>query len=466
MNLALAVVLANTQVLTLGDALQAAQKMQPTVHQAHANTDAARARVGEARAPLLPQISGTATYTRATNNSFSSSINCGQVAIGGSATGLAAGVMQAPSWSSCDRINLSLTASQTIWDASGQLARWRQNAVFAESVAETEQATRLTVALNVRTFYFAARANKALVQVAHDTLANQEKHLQQVNGFVKVGTQPEIALAQQRTAVANAQVQVINAENNYEVAKAQLNQAIGIERDTAYDVVDESTPPVEGEDAATDALLSEALRARPDFLSLQKQVEAQKLAIWAAKTQYGPSLTASTTINDQGSLASSDVAKPVLDAMGNPMKDAMGNTITTPVHYPYSLAWNWSFNLTLNWQLFQGGLTWYTVKEQKANLDGIEAQRDLLRQQVRLGVEQARLAVRAAKAAVVAALEAERNARDQLRLAEGRYQAGVGNIIELGDAQVAATTAAAQRVQAEYNVSTARAQLLNALGRF
>ncbi|MGZ3425302.1 MAG: TolC family protein, partial [Polyangia bacterium] len=53
-----------------------------------------------------------------------------------------------------------------------------------------------------------------------------------------------------------------------------------------------------------------------------------------------------------------------------------------------------------------------------------------------------------------------------LRLAEGRYQAGVGSIIELGDAQVAATTAAAQKVQADYNVSTARAQLLNALGRF
>ena len=81
-------------------------------------------------------------------------------------------------------------------------------------------------------------------------------------------------------------------------------------------------------------------------------------------------------------------------------------------------------------------------------------------------MEQARLAVRAAKASLVAANEAETNAKEQLRLAEGRYAAGVGSIIELGDAQVAATTAQAQKVQADYNVSTARAQLLNALGRF
>jgi outer membrane protein len=437
MSLALAVFLANSHVLTLAEALQTAQKDQPTVHQAHANTEAAKARVGEARAPLLPQLTAQAIYTRGTNNSISGSLPCTATNIGGSAAG-GMGMMFPPQgWSQCDKLNVGVTLSQTLWDASGQLARWRQNAVFAEGVEETERATRLGVALNVRTYYFAARANKALVQVARDTLANQQKHLEQVVGFVKVGTQPEIALAQQRTAVANAQVQLINAENNYLVAKAQLNQAIGVERDTDYDVEDESTPPIAGEDSDTDPLLAEALKARPDYLSLEKQVEAQRLAIWAAKTAYGPNLAASTSFTDAGNI---DAAN--------------------------QLAWNWTLNLTVNWQLFQGGLTWYTVKEQKANLDAIEAQRDLLRQQVRLGVEQARLAVRAAKAALGAAVEAEVNAREQLRLAEGRYAAGVGSIIELGDAQVAETTAAAQRVQADYNVSTARAQLLNALGRF
>ena len=422
--------------MTLAEALQTAQRDQPTVHQAHANTEAAEARVGEARAPLLPQLTGNATYIRGTNNSIVGSLPCTATNIGGSSAG-ATGMNPPQGWSQCDKLNLGITASQTLWDASGQLARWRQNAVFAESVAETERATRLTVSLNVRTYYFAARANKALVQVARETLANQQKHLDQVDGFVKVGTQPEIALAQQRTAVANAQVQLINAENNYEVAKAQLNQAIGIERDTAYDVEDESTPPIAGEDSDTDPLLAEALKARA---RLHQPGEAGRRA--APRHLGGQDLlraepAASTTLSDAGNI---DAAN--------------------------QLAWNWTLNLTLSWQLFSGGLTWYTVKEQKANLDSIEAQRDLVRQQVRLGVEQARLAVRAAKAALGAAVEAEVNAREQLRLAEGRYAAGVGSIIELGDAQVAETTAAAQRVQADYNVSTARAQLLNALGRF
>ena len=73
--------------------------------------------------------------------------------------------------------------------------------------------------------------------------------------------------------------------------------------------------------------------------------------------------------------------------------------------------------------------------------------------------------MRAGKATIGASEDAVANARDQLRLAEQRYATGVGNIIELDDAQVAYTAAAAQLVQARYALATARAQLLAALGR-
>ena len=75
MMTSVAVFLAATKVLSLGEALQMAQKDQPTVHQAHANTDAAKARVGEARAPLLPQIFGSAQYSRLTTNATTGSVS-------------------------------------------------------------------------------------------------------------------------------------------------------------------------------------------------------------------------------------------------------------------------------------------------------------------------------------------------------------------------------------------------------
>ncbi len=90
---------------------------------------------------------------------------------------------------------------------------------------------------------------------------------------------------------------------------------------------------------------------------------------------------------------------------------------------------------------------------------------DAERQQVRLEVDQARLGVRAAKGSLEASGEALSNAREQLRLAEARYEVGVGSILELSDAQVTFTAAGQQRVQADYSLSQARAQLVKALGR-
>jgi outer membrane protein len=168
--------------------------------------------------------------------------------------------------------------------------------------------------------------------------------------------------------------------------------------------------------------------------SLEGQARAQQATIGSVRGGYLPSLGVSTAIDDAG--------------------PALGNTVL-----------NWNATATLTWNLFQGGLTRAQDREAQANLTGLEAQVAAIRQQVRLDVDQARLAVRADKAALAAAGEALVNARERLRLAEGRYQIGVGSAIELGDAQVALTSAAAQRVQADYNLSSARAQLLRALGR-
>ncbi|HSB20422.1 MAG TPA: TolC family protein [Anaeromyxobacteraceae bacterium] len=397
------------QVLTLDEAVRLARQNQPQLRQARAGAEAAAARADQARSPLLPQVFAGASYSRSTRN--------GRPGLSPAGEGL----------------DLSGTVSQLLWDFGQTPNRYRAARAGAEAQREAEQATGLQVVLGVRTAYFAARAAKDLVAVARDNLSNQEAHLRQIQGFVEVGTRPEIDLAQARTDRANAQVQLINSENGYAVARAQLNLAMGVEGPTGYDVADETLPPVEGEDGTTDALLAEALRARPDVASLASQLRAQQATLWAVQGGYLPSLGVSSGLTDAGT--------------------------------PGSTYWNWNASLTLSWDVFSGGLTRAQEQEARANLDGLDAQGILLRQQVRLEVEQARLAVRAAGAALSAAGEALENARERLRLAEGRYQTGAGSVIEQGDAQVAVTSAAAQRVQAQYALSSARAQLLSALGR-
>ena len=177
-----------------------------------------------------------------------------------------------------------------------------------------------------------------------------------------------------------------------------------------------------------------ALKTRPEIVAFERSRESDELTIKSLKGAYGPTLSA------LGSAGASGLA-------------------------PDTLTPNWAVGAQLLWPVFQGGLTKGQVHQAEANLSYVDAELEAQKLQVRFDVQQAVLTLGAAKASIDASNEALTNAKEQLRLAEGRYQAGVGSIIELGDAQVAATNAAAQVVQADFNLSTARAQLLTALGR-
>ena len=210
---------------------------------------------------------------------------------------------------------------------------------------------------------------------------------------------------------------------------------MGLEAAIDYEVASDGLPPQADEDSSFEPLLQKALAARPEIASATEQVKAQQLLIQSARGSYAPSIAL------QGSFVQASEA---------------GSN--------YS-GWNVAGGVTLTWNLFQGGLTNGRVHEAEGNLAFAAAQLDVLRQQVRVDVDQALLAIRAAKAALASARRALLAARQRLSLAEGRYQNGSGSVIELGDAQIAASNAAAQVVQTDFQLATARAQLLFALGR-
>jgi outer membrane protein len=407
-------------ILTLDEAVKLTRQGQPALRQARAATAVTDARVGEALSGFLPRLDTSLGYLRASTNSSAQLI----------------GPPRPDSWDSSERWNASASASMVVWDFGTTLGRYQSASATASAQQATERATVAQVLLNVRTAFFAARARKDLVRVAEETLANQEAHLKQTQGFVEAGTHPEIDLAQARTDRANAEVSRIGAVASYQTSKAQLNQAMGMEATTEFDVADDQLPAVEGEDSTIEQLVEEALRARPEVASLNAQLRAQEWTVTAARGGWWPSLGVSAGLTDTG---------PELD----------GKTLT----------WNWNAGATLNWNLFQGGMTRSLVREAEAGLENLRAQISSLRLQVRLELEQARFAVSSARAKLVATEEALINARERLRLADGRFYAGSGSALEQSDAQLQVTLASAQKVSAQYDLSSARAQLLTSLGR-
>jgi outer membrane protein len=199
-------------------------------------------------------------------------------------------------------------------------------------------------------------------------------------------------------------------------------------------VTGEASPPLPGEDAPLETLVEEALRARPDVAAKIAALRAQDLTNKAIEGRYGPTLSANTGLTYNG-------------------------------NEPDNLVWNWSGGFTLSWPIFEGGNVRASMREGNAQSAAARAEVDIARQQARVEVDQARLTIIAGKAAIAAAERSLANAKARLDLAEVRYRTGVGNGIELSDAQLAATSAAFQRLQALLKLDTARAQLQKALGR-
>jgi len=410
------------RMLTLAEAQRVAQERQPQLRAARGSTEAAEGRVEQSRSGLLPQLSAAADYQRTTSNFL---FRQGGVFRQVSGT----------SWSTVGFTDSAVTLSQLLWDFGQTSNRWRSTQASARSAADQERSTWQQVTLQVRVAFFNAVAFKELLAVARETLANQRNHLIQIEGFVQAGTRPPIDLSQARADFANAEEQVINADNAYQRSKLLVNQAMGVEGPIDYDVANEALPPQAGEDGALDSLLVTALAARPEIASATEQVKAQQLLIQSARGAYAPTISVGASFIQ---------------------------TTETGTNY---VGWDVAAGITLTWNIFQGGLTKGMVHEAEGNLGFAAGQLDVLRQQVRVDVDQALLAIRAAKGALASSRNALVAARQRLALAEGRYQNGSGSVIELGDAQIAAANAAAQVVQTDFQLATARAQLIWALGR-
>lgn len=431
--------LAQGRPLSLDEALRIARAQSPVLKKAAAQRDAARARADSTRGRLMPQVAGLGTWQYTTDN-FVQRPGFVQTRPAPMLVPPMEGVsvivppsQPDPRWDFVHSYNFNLTASQLIYDFVA-IDNFRADKAGAESQRHYERAALLTAELSVRNAFFSTRAQRELLSVADQTLANQERHLAQIQGFVEVGTRPEIDLAQARTDMANARVALLRAQNAYATAKENLKLVMGVSDGSDYEVSDELLPAVPEEDEPLKELVSAAQKGRPELLALELSLRALELRTRAAKGRFGPALSANASASKAGIKL---------------------NDLTTNVYVGASLSW----------ALSEGGAALGALREAQANQRGLEADLSALSQRIRVELEQARLTILTAKATVEASEEALKNAQARLGLAEGRYEAGVGNAIELGDAQLALTSAAAQRVQSDYNLAIARAQLLSALGK-
>jgi outer membrane protein len=401
---------------TLSECIAIALDHQPTLKAATASVRAAGERVWEAAAPYLPQVDASYQAQR-------------QRTSVGARTGTSNG--SGPTLQTTNLYNGTVGFSQLLFDFGQTLASIRSAQASARSVEADRTTTRDTVILNVQQAYFNVLATRRLLSVADETVRQTAKQLEQAQGRNEVGVAPKFDVTTAEVNLANAKLNQLSARNNLAVARETLRNALGLNEPLDFDVVDNLA--TDRQHISADEALDIAYTHRPDLLSLIEQQNAQQELITSLQRQYLPSFTS--------------------------------NGAYTWIGTDYPLQDTWMVGASVNLSILNGGLVRAQVAEAKANLDVLQFNQEALRQNIALQVRQAALNVEQAAESIGVAEKGAQQARESLALAEGRYTTGVGNIIELTNAQVALTSAEANYVQALYGYQTSVAALENAMGR-
>ena len=402
------------KALSLDEAVAIGLAGQPQIQARLFDYAAARHRVTQALSPLLPQITSSVTATRSHQTSLTTTPNSLPVVI--------------------DRqLNQTLFAqvalSQLLFDFGKTFAATDAARKLATVALESLELQRQLIALAVKEAFTNINFSVRLIAVAQQSFDRAQLNLRSARGFYEVGTRPRSDVARAEVDVANARVDLIRARNAERLARVALNTAMGIDVDSPTQIQDNlNYEPIQFDRLQ---LRAEALRQRPEHRQTILGVDVAQAQERLAFRNFLPNLFGT---------------------------GAYGGTRS-------ELSPFWSIGLSLQWTIFDGGNLVGRYQEAKANLDASVARVKASELDIIQNVEQAEINTEEAHERIQAAQAAVASAEENFRLAQGRFDAGVGTILELTDAQLALTQSQNTEAQALADFRIALYRLDRALGR-
>lgn len=420
-------VFAQTKTLTLDQARQVALERNLSVAQAQNNVESAQAGVLAATGNYLPTLSASGGWTRSQNEvPVSGSFidpNTGRVITsGGTTVG--------------NNFSTSLNLNYTIFNGFAREGQYTQASATAVSREQTAARTRQSVVYQVESAYLNVLRNEQLVKVSEENLKRDQRQLERISESNRVGSASRADVFRQQSQVASDELSLINAQNNYDKAKADLIALIGLDVSQEYVIADPNMTTeisqAEMETAADQAqrfrtLSEKAISTRPDYIGATEAVRAAEGSVTSARSSYFPSVNAFAGYGMNG--------------------DALSRISNNK---------NMNWGLSLRWNLFDG----FSTNNQLQSAQVLRRNAELTLQQternINVEVKKALLDLDAARKALDVTQKGLLSATEDRKIAEERYNLGAGTLLDLLVANANLVSAEANKVNAVYNYIIAK----------
>ncbi|PKO26665.1 MAG: type I secretion protein TolC [Betaproteobacteria bacterium HGW-Betaproteobacteria-9] len=367
--------------------------------------EAARQRPGQARAALLPQLSYVATRHDQRGTLYFAD--------------------EAPTEKDVEARTRALQLTQGIIRPEQWMALRQANAQEAHALAQFEVA-RQQATVRIVQAYLDAWVAQESVRLVRSQLKAFEAQLELAQRNFKVGatTITDVHEAQAKRDLGLAQS--IAAENELQARLTELERLTGRVPDAIHGLREDAPPP--GSDAA--ALADWVERAR----QLQPEVLMAQAGLGIAETEQARYRAA---------------LLPTLDLTLKKGTDQSTGSVTAPTDVPYRNRTTQAL-LTLNWPIFEGGRSYYQMREAAASLDRAQAELDGAQSTATSTVRQSYMGLRSSSAQVKALMSARVSSLNALEASRVGYRIGTRINLDVLNAE-------SQHVTVQRDLAKARA---------
>ncbi len=443
--------------LTLSDAIAIALRQQPQQYIARDQVTQAQGQKQQARSRYFPTLTpsyqyqnrsqsvfgvgaGSSTFTTGTGTG----IGTGTTGTGTTGTGTTTVVSSSQSINEVNLVRgggLSVGLNQTLFD-SGARETANSQARRALDVANFNDAnTRQTTILNVTQYYYQLLLAIDLVKVAQAQVARYQQAVDVTQAQIQAGTVAAKEVFQAQSDLANAQVTLLQDQNQVHLTSATLKNALGVATSATVQPAplasgNQLPPlPAPGQTLTLEAALAAAYANRSDLRQQEAAVASQNAALQQARREAGLTLRGDYVLTYQ---ATNDVGARGVDSQ---------------------------FLVTGSYPVFDAGSVRGAIRIAQSQRDIARNQLEQVRQQIRLDTEQAYNTRATNLQAAGLAQAAVTSAQVNYDAAVAARREGIGTVLDITTAQATLTQAQNQYVTAIYNFYTADAQLQRALGR-
>lgn len=396
--------------VTLDEAIEIALRRSPTLDQARTSIEQAEHTRLSAWGAFLPGVNMSYGYSNASTGRLDPT---GQGIVSTS-------------------YSAQLTASYNLFDGwerfsnlkSARLGVTEQNARYRQTEYQTIQF--------VKQAYANAVAARELVAVEQRRVQRQQDQLAFVGQQLRLGRATRSDSLRSQVDLNNAQLALLNAENNARTTTFQLTEVVG--SDQRVGPVVEAGLEAQPLPFTREQLMAMAQQTAPALRTAEAASEAAEAAVSGARSAYLPNLAFS------------------------------GGWAWANSEFPPSNR-SWSLSLRGSYPLFNGFQRETQVYQARARADLAQAQERATRLNLRSELEAAFSTAQSAQAGIDLARQSVELSEETLRVEQERYRLGLATILDLQTAQITLSQAEVDLVQRLFDYQLALAQLEALLGQ-